>query len=812
MEGVPDTAVGRDATGLRDDDEIKLRGAIDKLIGHIDNASIVSDRLMDEMDELKGQIEEGKSFFEYLYLPSESLQEKLEEFKFLAGVIKANESKEQNELKLTEYIEKLKENVEKKMDQFLSLQSNFAAYHKDLASYHRTLEDKLRRLQISQPAHDGIAVDASAAGEQKSGLHYVRERHQIGIGSVGNIGLVSEVSSSGQSRARFQVREESPEDFYELPHSDLVGIYNSWSSARNDQLTEMLPGLDPILVKNGLKACEFELRLPQSAVYMGEMAYQQLVYSPFSMLFMAAAGGCIGAEYAADQSVKASLSVQYKINERSGPFMESRVSWKPDAAATLGGRVDAFAMMEMKRSNEGNTVDIDDAEKCVLMTAITAIVLHKCLKKEFAGQCTEIALPFVIGTGPVCSLYVTTMAANGIPCIHLVRYQGDQGNARKVFFGASPGDDRKKIFVALALLLSKFKLFFDSTKKAAYTSYVAKIPTNSNLKSINFSTKRNSDNTKGDEGSGSNKKSSRRSEEDAAREAAECGGMFQNLEYPFARFIHFTDSDVIMDEQKKSPFYFKCHSASSDMRLKSKEVFLKVWKVDDSDTAAVVLEVQYHRKAFEAGVPVAAPLLPEIAKSTSYDGSAAYLVFAVDYIHQDHIDGPDDFLQFCNALMNTVNKLHNQAGLLHCDLKPDNLRWSLGVVKLIDFGHAQSIGKATWYPGTKGFEAPEILKRMPNSTSTDAFSVGRIILTVWGGLETYHETPICKMLRQVAENLSNDDPQLRWSLTEASKNLESSSLLKSPQKVPPPSARKKSDSSSPPTKVAKRLTDSVTAY
>ena len=52
------------------------------------------------------------------------------------------------------------------------------------------------------------------------------------------------------------------------------------------------------------------------------------------------------------------------------------------------------------------------------------------------------------------------------------------------------------------------------------------------------------------------------------------------------------------------------------------------------------------------------------------------------------------------------------AKMLHCALKPENLQWNQGVVSLIDFEHAQDIANSSWAPGTEGYEAPEVFKNI----------------------------------------------------------------------------------------------------
>lgn len=87
---------------------------------------------------------------------------------------------------------------------------------------------------------------------------------------------------------------------------------------------------------------------------------------------------------------------------------------------------------------------------------------------------------------------------------------------------------------------------------------------------------------------------------------------------------------------------------------------------------------------------VEAPLLPKIARSTSSCGSD-YLVCAMEYIPQDQIDTFEHVWKFSTSLNAAVYQLHFTAELLHCDFKPDNIWWSNGAVKLIDFMHAQPI-------------------------------------------------------------------------------------------------------------------------
>lgn len=771
--------------------------------------------LRNKIAALHGEISEKKCFYQCLGpdgYPSDSLRQKLDSFPEMRSVIDIAASNSENISNLAEHISK----------QEALLSENKALLSENLGRLDANLARlvRLRELSVSQPGQEDITVSTANAGDPNSGLVYVQARHRIGVSSDqdinNNIGLVVEVSGNGKTTYRVRDDVSSAPACRELEQawSQLVTATPT-GDAFVQTLISMVPHLHEESVKNAWKVSQVEFNLEQTADgTMGEMTFQQLVYTPFSMLFMAAAGGCNSIFYKADESVSSSLSVQCKSKEDDS-FIANKISFKPDAAVTLREGRDAFGMMEIKPCKPNNQEPyLTDNDKCVLMTAITAIAVGRCIRKE---QYRDVALPFVIATGTLCYLYVTTLDENGRPCIRLVGYPDDDGQSGHRDCSKSPSDQRMKLFVALAILLNKFKAFFKSEAEASYNRLipgigekVKNLPTRRFSSSTSLKRKKSGSSNR----AGSNRQSGiSETEEMAAKEAAACGGKFCNVVYPFDRFLRFTESRAVMDVQKKSPFYFKGRPASADMGATTKEVFLKVWKLEDIDFASVEMERRYHQEAFEAGVPVAAPVFPEIARSRSTCGSE-YLVFAVEYIHDDFVANSGDFFQFCRSLIDTVMKLHSKAGMLHCDLKPDNIRWSNGVVRLIDFGHAQSISEATWVPGTQGFEAPEILNRMPCSTKTDAFSVGRIILEVLemlqegGWLQEKNQQPlICSILHHIAENLADSDPDTRWSLTKASNELRRLQRNKGATVE-----GENRNETSPPNKVAKLGENSLIAY
>ncbi len=66
----------------------------------------------------------------------------------------------------------------------------------------------------------------------------------------------------------------------------------------------------------------------------------------------------------------------------------------------------------------------------------------------------------------------------------------------------------------------------------------------------------------------------------------------------------------------------------------------------------------------------------------------------------------------CKQIIDSVANLHTLDGVAHCDIKGENMILDDdGVVKLIDFGHAELISLMTRAnKGTKSYKAPEVSK------------------------------------------------------------------------------------------------------
>ena len=97
-------------------------------------------------------------------------------------------------------------------------------------------------------------------------------------------------------------------------------------------------------------------------------------------------------------------------------------------------------------------------------------------------------------------------------------------------------------------------------------------------------------------------------------------------------------------------------------------------------------------------------------------------------------------LGYVLEIMPALSYLHS-FGLIYNDLKPENIMLSEDHVELIDMGAVSGIGDCGYIYGTKGFQAPEIVRTGP-TIATDIYTVGRTLanLTVDMPGDRYLET------------------------------------------------------------------------
>src|SRR5258708_19884783 len=97
-------------------------------------------------------------------------------------------------------------------------------------------------------------------------------------------------------------------------------------------------------------------------------------------------------------------------------------------------------------------------------------------------------------------------------------------------------------------------------------------------------------------------------------------------------------------------------------------------------------------------------------------------------------------LVYLLEVMPALSYLHS-LGLVYNDLKPENIMLTEDNVEVIDMGAVSGIGDFGCIYGTKGFQAPEIVRTGP-TVATDIYTVGRTLpnLTVAIPTAPYPET------------------------------------------------------------------------
>lgn len=80
------------------------------------------------------------------------------------------------------------------------------------------------------------------------------------------------------------------------------------------------------------------------------------------------------------------------------------------------------------------------------------------------------------------------------------------------------------------------------------------------------------------------------------------------------------------------------------------KVFLKVWNSEDQGFHDVESERMHHKRAFTAGIPVAAPVRDEIVRSRSSCGEE-HFVFVTEYLDEDPVETVAQAFQYSVSLM-----------------------------------------------------------------------------------------------------------------------------------------------------------------
>ena len=89
--------------------------------------------------------------------------------------------------------------------------------------------------------------------------------------------------------------------------------------------------------------------------------------------------------------------------------------------------------------------------------------------------------------------------------------------------------------------------------------------------------------------------------------------------------------------------------------------------------------------------------------------------------------------QHAKQLLQAVLFLHSE-GMVHSDLKPDNLGLVGDTVKLLDLGSCKPLSKRHLFAQTLRYRAPEVLMELPSSSPIDLWAIGCTLVELFTGI------------------------------------------------------------------------------
>ena len=155
-------------------------------------------------------------------------------------------------------------------------------------------------------------------------------------------------------------------------------------------------------------------------------------------------------------------------------------------------------------------------------------------------------------------------------------------------------------------------------------------------------------------------------------------------------------------------------------------------------------------------------------------------------------DGPQNPVRATSLALRIAEGLAaaHMAGILHRDLKPDNVMLThLGVPKITDFGLAKRVvlddTERAEVAGTPPFMAPELFQQFPATTSSDVYALGVCYFYLLTGRLPYSAPVLAELIHQVTHNplpsLRREFPGIPLEMSECLQQMLSKAAENRPQ-------------------------------
>ncbi|MEZ4336743.1 MAG: serine/threonine-protein kinase [Sandaracinaceae bacterium] len=202
-----------------------------------------------------------------------------------------------------------------------------------------------------------------------------------------------------------------------------------------------------------------------------------------------------------------------------------------------------------------------------------------------------------------------------------------------------------------------------------------------------------------------------------------------------------------------------------DLQL-DRAVAIKTVRHLDLEEARLRTFIERFRNEARAAARLSHPSIVAVYDVGEDDGVGPYLVF--EYVPGSSLKqilrgrgplAPEDAVRLARQIANAIDTAH-QAGVIHRDVKPDNILVSAGGdAKLADFGVARvpdaALTKEGQFLGTPCYAAPETLGSGVYGESTDLFSFAAVLYETVSGVRAFPGDDAIS----VAHHVVHDQPE-----------------------------------------------------